>query len=375
MSREFHVVSPEMWSDDRFLALSDDAKLLWIRLLTGPEATVLPGIIVIGRLALAEAMRWPTRKVDQAFRQFAVTHEGHPVPMAIADWHARVLWLPRACWHRRRPKNPNEVTSWRDFWKVVPDCALRREHFEVLRVYLTSLGAGFVQAFDSFANSTRIGFGNSGGSNVATLPELRNGTTSEQPSNSLETSSGSSELVSSSRARVRSESPSLSASGSLPERSTQQEARQGSTAAPPPSGTSTAPPADIELTQELRDECVMNGWPEPTRDHVQAFLQNARSKGQVYADWNARFKWWMCEEKKRMGRGYGPASAKAPRKIVNPAHVDLDHPPPPSPRPREAPRALPPKPSQRAPTRLAAALPDASAGTDPRAPADAGERP
>ena len=70
----------------------------------------------------------------------------------------------------------------------------------------------------------------------------------------------------------------------------------------PAGQTLTPPPDDIELTQSLKDECVMNGWPEPTKDHVQAFLLNARSKGQMFADWTARFKWWMAEEKKRMGR-------------------------------------------------------------------------
>ena len=73
-------------------------------------------------------------------------------------------------------------------------------------------------------------------------------------------------------------------------------------AQPPVQRGLTPPPATIELTQALKDECVMNGWPEPTEAHVKAFLLNAQSKGQLFADWIARFKWWMAEEKKRMGR-------------------------------------------------------------------------
>lgn len=108
------------------------------------------------------------------------------------------------------------------------------------------------------------------------------------------------------RAHARaSNSPSLS-SGSLSTGSTLQRSRQEPPPSAPltprlPSGL-TPPPDDIELTQELKDACVMNGWPEPTKDHVRAFLLNAKSKAQTFADWNARFMWWMGEERKRMGR-------------------------------------------------------------------------
>lgn len=101
------------------------------------------------------------------------------------------------------------------------------------------------------------------------------------------------------RARARaSNSPSLS-SGSSSSGSTLQDGRQTASIGWVPA---TPAPDDIALTDELRDYCVMAGAPEPTRDHVLAFLANARSKAQVWPDWVERFKWWMIEEKKRVAK-------------------------------------------------------------------------
>ncbi len=106
------------------------------------------------------------------------------------------------------------------------------------------------------------------------------------------------------RARARaSNSPSLSGSLSSSSETTSQGSRQA--AGQPSSGrwvSATLPPDDIPLTDELRDYCVMAGAPEPTEDHVRAFLANAKSKGQQFANWEERFKWWMLEEKKRVSK-------------------------------------------------------------------------
>lgn len=307
MTREFHVVSPEMWADARFVSLGDEAKLLWTRFLTGPEATSLPGLIVTGRLALAEAMAWSVRKFDRAFAEINAEHPGHPHPMAVADWRCRVVWIPRACWHRRRPRNPNEVLGWRDYWKIVPDCDLKRQHAGKLQEYLRHLGEAFVVAFGSYS-------GVESDSKLSELHVPYRGTTVKQPGEHWAEQEGEQIEDVSARARARARSNSPSPSGS-DQRSTQQTSRQEHPP-PPSSGALTPPPATIELTQELRDECVMNGWPEPTAEHVRAFLLNAQSKGQLFADWTARFKWWMSEERKRMGRRPPtmPGAASSPKR-------------------------------------------------------------
>lgn len=149
MSRHRRV-SNGTWGDRRFMALSDDAKLLWFRFLTGPEVTNVPGLLVTGRAALAEAMVWPQERLDSAFAELARPDAEHEQPMAVADWQARLVWLPSA--HKRNvPSNPNVVIGWRDNWAAIPECALKVSATAVLRQMLADLGESFTAAFAKFA--------------------------------------------------------------------------------------------------------------------------------------------------------------------------------------------------------------------------------
>lgn len=209
MSREFHVISPQMWNDDRFVALSDEAKLLWIRFLTGPEVTIVPGVIAVGRAAFAEAMDWSLPKFDRAFSQLAKPSESHAHPMAIADWRARVVWLPNACKHRRPPKNPNEVTSWRDYWRIIPDCQPKRDAGVSITDFLRTKGDGFSEAFQSI-------FVIGEPSKTPKLLGTGDRTTVEQPPNSQPTTLELAEGVSArARACARSDSVSFSESSEI----------------------------------------------------------------------------------------------------------------------------------------------------------------
>ena len=67
MAGWYRKVDMRTWNDEKFRTLSDPAKLLWLRLLTGPETTSIPGVIAIGRAALAEALGWETEALLEAF--------------------------------------------------------------------------------------------------------------------------------------------------------------------------------------------------------------------------------------------------------------------------------------------------------------------
>ena len=54
MSR-FRKVAAGTWGDERFRALSEAGKHLWLYLLTGNEVTSLPGILVVGRAVVVAA--------------------------------------------------------------------------------------------------------------------------------------------------------------------------------------------------------------------------------------------------------------------------------------------------------------------------------
>lgn len=145
MSR-FRKVDAGTWSDDRFMALSQDAKLLWLRFLTGPEVTSLPGLILAGRAQLAEALRWSLEQFDRAFAELARDPGEGRLPMAIADWTLRVVWLPRG--HRyNAPQNPSVIRGWFELWRLIPECSLKRRAYDVLLSYVTDRGEEYAAAF------------------------------------------------------------------------------------------------------------------------------------------------------------------------------------------------------------------------------------
>lgn len=175
MSR-YRKIDTRMWADARFMALSappPNAQSLWIYLLTGPHTTSIPGLFVAGRAMLAEALGWDNEGFTEASRE--VFDEGFPEgvtegeartgskpsPMAIADWKARVVYLPNALRYNK-PESPNVVKSWRLNWEEIPDCALKADAWEAMRLDLKAHGASFEAAFvasclrpESCAKATR----------------------------------------------------------------------------------------------------------------------------------------------------------------------------------------------------------------------------
>jgi hypothetical protein len=140
----FSKVYRHTWIDRAFQRLSAPApngQTLWLRLLSGPELGVIPGIIRTGEAALAEAMGWPMKGFREAFQE--VSHQG----LAEADWGARLVWLPKAIRYNP-PQSPNVIKSWACEWELVPQCALKHDAYSTLQVFVEGLGEGFRKAFD-----------------------------------------------------------------------------------------------------------------------------------------------------------------------------------------------------------------------------------
>lgn len=141
--RRYSKVYRRMWNDARFRALSPAApcgQVLWLRLLTGPELTNIPGVFAIGEAALAEALGWPVEGFRKAFAE--VSREG----LAKADWRARVVFVPKAITYNA-PESPNVIRSWRSAWDELPECALKTEAHRTLRAFVEGMGEGFRKAF------------------------------------------------------------------------------------------------------------------------------------------------------------------------------------------------------------------------------------
>lgn len=137
MSR-FRKVDGGTWGDKRFASLSQDAKLLWLYLLTGPQVTSLPGVLVLGKATLSEALEWSTRRVNNALEELSRTNDSGVVPMIKTDWKSRLVWLPNAFRHNK-PANPSVVRGWRDHWRCTPECDLKLEIEVELRARIASM--------------------------------------------------------------------------------------------------------------------------------------------------------------------------------------------------------------------------------------------
>lgn len=127
------------WNQPRFRSLSDDAKLLYLYLLLGPETSPIPGVVVVGREALAELCGWSSKRLGAAFAELERAR------MARADWEERLVWFPEALRHRP-PDNRNQVVGWRDYWVAVPECPLRSAIYAELEAVVVPLGPSFEEA-------------------------------------------------------------------------------------------------------------------------------------------------------------------------------------------------------------------------------------
>lgn len=141
MSR-YRKVEVRTWSDSKFRSLSPlpaSGQSLWLYLITGTHTGPIPGLFRAGRAGMAEELGWDIEAFDKAFAE--VSNEG----MAIADFKARLVWLPNALRHNK-PESPNVVRSWRAELSLLPECELKDQAIAYMREYLSSLGEGYAAA-------------------------------------------------------------------------------------------------------------------------------------------------------------------------------------------------------------------------------------
>lgn len=120
-------IDPRMWDDEKFVALDDSARLLWVYLITGPEAiNGPPGLIVIGTAGLSEALRRSTQDIASALDRLRASG------MVEVDPLHRLIRVPKAPLYRA-PGNPNVVRGWYRRWTSLPNSQLKYAQLESMR--------------------------------------------------------------------------------------------------------------------------------------------------------------------------------------------------------------------------------------------------
>ena len=138
----YSKVTRRIWGDAKFKALTEGAKLLFFRLLTAPESTTIPGVVLVRKSALAEDMGWTVETVSKRFGE--LFRNG----MAMVDWDAGLVWLPNAITHNS-PENPNMVKGWAAPWKELPDSGLISVIHQGLSEHMETLSEPFRNGFET----------------------------------------------------------------------------------------------------------------------------------------------------------------------------------------------------------------------------------
>lgn len=249
---KWRPIDVRLWNDRKFLALSDEGKLLWLYLLTCPETLSIPGVIVAGEAAIAERLEW----LPQRFRErFAEVER-----CLLVHREGRLIWLPNALRYQP-PSNPNAVKSWAKCWDDVPEGRLKMDVWQALKLACKSWSGLFSKGFPQPLHD---GSGNGSA----------NGYTQDQEQDQNQEQDQDQDLVTGSRPSP-SEAFTLETPGSKAKRK----------------GVKTRLPADwipnVQHTAKAHDlglDCARES--EAFRDHHTA-------KASTFADWDAAFRTWL----------------------------------------------------------------------------------
>lgn len=140
---KYRKISPKIWNDAKFRALSDDAKLVFFMLLTHPLTSAL-GTLRAYPQGLAPEIGWEEKGFRKAFQE--VLEKG----MAKCAEKDGLIWLPNFMRHNA-PESPNVLRSWAGALEDCPECPMKNEIFESVEAFVEGLPQSFREAFaDTF---------------------------------------------------------------------------------------------------------------------------------------------------------------------------------------------------------------------------------
>lgn len=140
MAKErYRKISVRMWNDREFMSLSNDAKLIWVYILTCPA--MLPfGAMRATMAGMAEELGMEPKGFREGFQELLAKGLAKHCPKALC------LVVPKFIQHNM-PENPNVITSWRESIHMAPECDLLDSHMSLVSQQVKGLPEPFVKAF------------------------------------------------------------------------------------------------------------------------------------------------------------------------------------------------------------------------------------
>lgn len=134
----YRKIDVRMWNDRKFRELSDNAKLVFILLLTHPGTTQI-GTIRTRVSNLADELGWQRDAMSHAIQE--ATLNG----MIDADEKAGLMVINNFLKYNA-PSSPNAFKSWRELIDLMPECDLLDRHVASLKAFVDSLSTGMRNA-------------------------------------------------------------------------------------------------------------------------------------------------------------------------------------------------------------------------------------
>lgn len=155
---KFRKIDPRIWNDAKFMALSDNAKLVFFLLLSHPHQTSL-GAMRATLPGLAAELGWTEKIFREAFSE--VLSKG----MVKHDERASILWLPNFIRYNR-PESPNVVKAWVSAADLLPECPQKFECLQAVKVFLEGFPKAFTEALPEGFGKDYVESGAGAGANI-----------------------------------------------------------------------------------------------------------------------------------------------------------------------------------------------------------------
>lgn len=136
---KYRPVDLRLWSDKRFLSLSDRGRLLWVFYLTTPSSLPIPGVIVGGEATLAEQLGWSVEEYRMGYRE--LVEKGMKVRA-----EGRVVWLSNALKYQRIA-GPKAIKGMSKVWDDIPEGELKAKIYEALKIACKSWSGLFAKVY------------------------------------------------------------------------------------------------------------------------------------------------------------------------------------------------------------------------------------